>query len=216
MGARPGGERLRRLREVGRPDPRWKHFVVQGERLELWRSFGIQDLHRSIRYSILHAGVPDVVWVQFETARNLSLYSWYVYRFSSLAEFLALSALEAALRHRLLLAKKLPPKKRWGLQRMLKEATDQGWIRAEKLRAFRVLTRAREQSYESLRLYGLQFGEAPKLVPAEYLKQLTKVLPMVRNELAHGKGLLMKEDSRTLRVCADLINQLYDRMRGGR
>lgn len=45
----------------------------------------------------LHSGVPVAVLQTFETAKNVSLYSWFVYRFHRVAELVVYSALEFAL-----------------------------------------------------------------------------------------------------------------------
>src|SRR5664279_217270 len=48
-----------------------------------------------------HAGVPQEIVLQFETARNVYLYAWFVYRFYPVAEHQSLACLELALRERL-------------------------------------------------------------------------------------------------------------------
>ena len=50
---------------------------------------------------MLHAGVPREIVLQFETARNVYLYAWFVYRFYPVAEHQSLACLELALRERL-------------------------------------------------------------------------------------------------------------------
>jgi len=49
----------------------------------------------------LHQGVPMHVRQLFETAKNLSLYSWFVYRFHPIAQLIGYASLERALKERL-------------------------------------------------------------------------------------------------------------------
>jgi hypothetical protein len=70
--------------------------------------------------------VPAEVRWQFDTARNAFVYSWYCYDLVTLAEMHAYGALENGLRLRAERAKLLP--KRKGLQALIKNACDHGWL----------------------------------------------------------------------------------------
>lgn len=63
--------------------------------------------HAEIADLVLAPSVPERTRIAFDTARNLYLYAWHVYRFYPAAEMQALSALEAGLRQALPL--RLPP-----------------------------------------------------------------------------------------------------------
>lgn len=111
---------LRTLRQLALPDARMRFFlspsgtgsITQEERADL------------IAVYELHEAVPKDIRVQFDTARNLYLYAWHVYRFHMVAEQQAMSSLELALRTRLISAsvidaegvyiRTLPPKKPGG------------------------------------------------------------------------------------------------------
>jgi hypothetical protein len=80
---------LKALSEVYAPDARQAHFVGT-----------LADAHAILTQITLHTGVPVNVRQLFETAKNVSLYSWFVYRFHQVAESVAYSALEMALRER--------------------------------------------------------------------------------------------------------------------
>lgn len=43
------------------------------------------------------------------------------------------------------------------------------------------------------------------------VRQLARMLPQLRNELAHGTTLPYTEGVRRVERCADVINQLFDR-----
>lgn len=59
------------------------------------------DRHQMIAEYVLVDSVPQTIRVHFETAKNLYLYAWFVYRFYPVAEKQALASLEFALRERL-------------------------------------------------------------------------------------------------------------------
>ena len=62
--------------------------------------FSLEMHHESINHYQLSDTVPDEIIIQFETAKNIYLYAWYVYRFFVVAEHQALTCLEMALRFR--------------------------------------------------------------------------------------------------------------------
>ena len=63
----------------------------------------LEEMHQLLDDIVLNDEVPDDVYQLFETAKNLSLYSWFMYRFHQVAELMSYTALEMALRHRYLL-----------------------------------------------------------------------------------------------------------------
>jgi hypothetical protein len=58
----------------------------------------VEDRHRMVSQYRLCVDVPDVVWVQWDTALNLWLYAWHVWRFYAVAEMQEYATLEMALR----------------------------------------------------------------------------------------------------------------------
>lgn len=90
---------LRSPKLIFDPDPRSSGFEVLGE--QGFRSKTLQDQHAAVAEIALHPGVPHEVVVKFETAKNLNLFSWFVYRFHSAARSHAYECLELALKIRL-------------------------------------------------------------------------------------------------------------------
>lgn len=90
------------LDEVSKEDIRWTFFGgwAEGERIE--------HRHARIAEITLNDHVPEAIRTQFDVARNLLLYAWYVYRFTTAAELHAYSTLEIALRERAKLEKLYP------------------------------------------------------------------------------------------------------------
>jgi len=91
-------ERLRPAEYVCRPDPRNMMFVRVDLTKGTSRPIELADHHEQISAYALHAGVPQEIVLQFDTARNVYLYAWFVYRFYPVAEHQSLACLELALR----------------------------------------------------------------------------------------------------------------------
>lgn len=166
----------------------------------------IEDHWRGIAALALHEAVPNVIRVHFETARNLVLYSWFVYRFQQVAEMHAYASVEYALRQRagLPLRGRKP-----NLRVLLGRAVAEGWIRDEGFRRFREVA-ARRAEYEEMEAIVTESELDPNRAEAWcYVRVLANVLPEFRNNLAHGSAMLAPSGKRTLALCCDLINQLF-------
>lgn len=83
-------ETLRSPEKISLPDPRMGAGAHALNRLV--------GHHDAMSILPLGATVPEDVRVHFETAKNLFLYSWCVYRFYMVAEQYVLTTLEFALR----------------------------------------------------------------------------------------------------------------------
>src|SRR2546421_1491502 len=71
-----------------KPDRRFDFYGVTTQR----------DLHADVADLNLNANVPDDVVIQFDTARNLFVYSWFSLRFVQVAQRHAYSTVEFALK----------------------------------------------------------------------------------------------------------------------
>ena len=200
---------LKPLEEVLLPDPRFQFFAMFSESTE--RPFQLSDIHTRLGDSVLNPGVPERVRVQFETARNLMLYSWCVFEFHTVSEMQAYAALEFALGERFQFPKR-QKKTRSGvrevplmLAELLQKAVREKAIIAEKLPAWERV-KARQAWYEKRSSMPIQpIGSA-----TEWLQTVIKNVPNFRNSLAHGETRLYLEASFSqLELCADLINALF-------
>jgi hypothetical protein len=166
----------------------------------------LADRHAAIAELNLCNTVPDDVTIQFDTARNLLLYSWHAYRFIPVAELQAYRTVEMALRMRFGLGQNAGP----GLRRLLKRAVAEGLLKDEGFRQQR-RTREWQQEYrEAMQQFGS--GRAPFALPADvqaYARQIADAMPVLRNNLAHGGSTLHAGGILTLEICCDLINQLF-------
>jgi hypothetical protein len=165
----------------------------------------LEDHWRDIEALALHEGAPSTVRIHFDTARNLLLYSWHVFRFQQVAEMHAYASVEYALRVRA----GLPARSKAKLSRLLPLALKNGWIQDDGFRHYReaVGQRRRSEVIEE-EVLGKQ-PAPPNLDSFSYVRVLMKVLPESRNKLAHGTTMLQPSGKRTLALCCDLINQLF-------
>jgi hypothetical protein len=216
---------LKPLEAIYAADPRSDNQAV----LDMFQNGAnaLAEHHCAVANIKLSAAVPEEILVQFETAKNLYLYAWFVYRFFPVAEHHALTCLELGLRHR------FPdplPKKYWDkpwkptLRPLLNFAIDTRVIKNECFRQWRdhVKTRAqqryslerqREMREQGLSRIELDYTQA---IPNDedrnwdYLTILLEVLPGIRNSYAHGSALLHNKVLGTLELVSEILNQLFD------
>lgn len=203
------------------PDPRTDMFAGQAAQ-------SLAAHHADIATVQISPAVPEPIAIQFETARNLYLYAWHVYRFYMVAATQALTTLEFGLRERL--PSRLPEPYQWPKQKqpmlagMLRYAIDQGLIRNDGFRRWHHAAdqRARERrSLEAIQTMidqGLDRMEIDDDAPVEVAPQdqqwdlvsiLSNSLPSLRNELAHGSPMLTRQVRGTLELVAEILSQLY-------
>jgi hypothetical protein len=201
---------LRPISDVYRPDPR---------RLNIVGTLG--DEYEDLASIHLNEGVPAIAAQLFETAKNVSLYSWFVFRFHPVAESVAFSALELALNLRKSGLTLLPHDFRSeGLSKLLREAVESGLIRESEFASrpsFAAHT-ARMMLIARLIAEGRDYMEIPEPTEDEIslassevslTKHLIGLWPEVRNALAHGSPRLTPNSRQTLRLVSEAINQLF-------
>lgn len=91
-------ERLKRLEDICRPDERWLNRVDIDHSTGAVTPTTVESIYTLVEEIELGANVPDEVRSHFEIARNLAVYSWFVYSFSVVAAMQALASLEMAVR----------------------------------------------------------------------------------------------------------------------
>ncbi len=193
---------FRSLEHAGATDPRYASRGVIDPDGKI-RPMKFEEHWRDIDALALHDGVPSPIRIHFDTARNLLLHSWFVYRFQQVAEMHAYASVEFALRWR------AKPRKGVDLKVLLGRAVRKGWIRAEGFRRYQeaVAMRAEYEETESVAT-----GSLPKPSRSHgdwYVGMLAEMLPEFRNKLAHGSALLAPRGKKTLALCCDLIDQLF-------
>jgi len=211
------GDEFKPLDQIILPDVRqqsWGHLKPDGT----IRKVQLADLHHRMSGVTVNSSAPQDVRTAFDTARNLFLYSWFVYRFVTVAELQAYAALEFALGRRIEIDKLSEVR---GLARRFDLAIKRGWLRAEGIRRCQRSAVARKDYEEThgqlLREYlaaeGAVLNEPNKKTEPEYafeyLHNLKGSIPKLRNYVAHGEPMLHNGAAVTLEICCDLINQLF-------
>jgi hypothetical protein len=196
----------------------------------------LEQDHQLLSEITLDENVPIAVRQLFETAKNLSLYSWFVYRFHQVSEMVAFAAMEMALRERYL--KENPPveesasestektKKKSrnpSLGRLLQHARNENWIRNDRFSFSRdwAYRNAQEKKMKETIASGIldTVISAPVAEPTEkeieqemekldIVDTLVTYAPQVRNDLAHGSTSLGRGSINGLLKAAEVINQI--------
>lgn len=203
---------LKSLDKVLEPDPRSDSFAG-----------GLAGAHRELSEISVNAEVPKGVQQLFATAKNVSLYSWFVYRFHQVGESVAFQALELALRTRCEADTEFQRlNQRGSLRVYLEYAASAGWLSNAGFSNLRRIAAARARMRKFIEAIAAGIGTGKSSVPepseAEiekevseltYVEGLIKAIPTHRNELAHGSTMLSPTSLGVLRVVADILNQLY-------
>lgn len=219
---------LRSPEQIFNPDPRTPSLARLDAITRLPRSIMPIDQHAAVACFQLNPTVPEPVRIHFETAKNLYLYAWCVFRFYPVAEQQALGTLEFALRERQPeFVRRYVEKHRRntepGLGALLNNAIKEGLVRNEAFPArerwahARALERYRFEQLEKMSAEGLteMVVDDSEVVASEddlnydWLKAFLDAIPYIRNEYAHGSGMLYHSVLHTFDVVTQIINQLY-------
>lgn len=219
----PRSDALRDEKSVLLPDPRSESFAVidSGQ----VRPASLQDQQRLIASFVLGSAVPLKIRTHFETAKNLFLYAWFVYRFHPVAEQQALASLELALRERFAQTKdENKGTGYWsGLAALLKRAQAGGLIRNQTIRnrekwarelaceRYRrdALLEMISSNAEEMVLHDADVQPTREDLAYDWIGTFVESLPRIRNTHAHGTSMLYPNVTRTFEIVSDLINQLY-------
>jgi len=148
---------------------------------EVARRMTLKDVHEQVSSITLHQNVPEDIKSHFAQAQNLAVYSWFHYQLNVTAQLMAFVSVEYALK------KKTGTK--CSFKSLIERAIAEGWIADEGF----AMTELRDNQEES------------------YVSVLSDVMPKLRNDLAHGTGMLHNNALSSLQICADFINQLFPR-----
>jgi hypothetical protein len=204
---------LKSLAQLNVPDAVQAAFSRYDQFTGSLRPKSIEDHHSDARELALPDHVPQDIRRHFDTARNLFLYSWFVWAFAWVAQLYGYVSLEMALRLRALNENRIDESASPGLARLIKLAISEGWILVEELPQH-VETdpderAALEKTLENYTLADLARMWIPQLDPLSYIKDLAEAIPFFRNELAHGTTHISGDSFSTLLLCRDMISKLF-------
>lgn len=223
-------EEFKSLEEITTVDVRNTFFALRNRVTGEARPQELKDHHESVSRFNLNEAVPEKVQSHFNTAKNVLLYTWFVYGFFPVAELYALNALELALKERIgedglkEFKKKLKKSgKRVGLQAYIEHAVANKWIKNEDFSAYHraPMERARmdylARKSEEMHAKGLDSIEinydeieVPEENTTDYLGILQHTVHEIRNIHAHGEAMLYPASVWiTFEICSDFINALF-------
>jgi hypothetical protein len=210
-------EALKKPQDLCEPDRRNQYFVVLDQTVPGGvRPSTAEDRYLEMEALDLPGHIPEYIASAFAVARNLWMYGWFYWPFYALAGFQAHRCIEAALRDRHERGHPTElegtPEKSPGLERLIRAAIKDGWIRDEGFEHYRRLKKARQEQEELFRELGWLSGDLPTRSPTEYSEILARTIPYLRNQHAHGKGPLADLFGHTrleLELARDIIVQVY-------
>jgi hypothetical protein len=191
----------------------------------------LADLHAGLSTLELHDRVPADVRQLFETAKNVRLYTYFVYRFHQVTEMVAYQALERGLKHRwnaevAHLASIDDTEYVWpGLGALMADAGQRNWVRNEgfrgrRWRAARALLAERSiEASKAMAAAGVDRWSTPDPTEDEIDQRVPQIdvvaimvalLPKLRNQLAHGSARLAPTSDLVLQDICDALNMIFD------
>lgn len=142
--------------------------------------FTLRDLYESVSSVKLSENVPEVIHSQLNVAKNMAVYSYYLYSLAPEVGLKSFRIIELALKI------KYPEMEKSGLKRLLTRAVKDGLLQDE---GFSICDGASQDN--------------------EYSKSLIETIPDLRNSLSHGSPMLHPQCVRFLVTASELINQLF-------
>lgn len=140
----------------------------------------LERLHFIVSEIRMHDGVPQAVREQFNIARNMALYTYFMMTLAPEVQFKTFRIIEQALRIR------ANASARDSLKSILDRAETEGWLADS----------------------GFRHIASPSLENV-YCIRLFESLRRLRNNFAHGGATLTPDSAIYLSVCADFVNQLF-------
>lgn len=220
-------DELRNSKNIHNPDLRTENLVVIDGSNQLPRSITIEDQFGCISQFILNQSVPEEIAVHFETAKNLYLYAWHVYRFYPVAEQQAYATLEFALRLRLHEYVEQFKKEKRGreptLHSLIKYAKEAKLLKNDLFPSRKKWATQIAKERFSADIHAKMIFEGldeiiyddSHVTPTvedlnhDWLSDFIDVIPSLRNDLAHGSSTLHHSVVHTFDVVSSIINQLY-------
>ena len=199
-----GEDGLKKYAKITEPDVR-QSFFVKIDHKGNQRPITLEDQYKLVETLNLHDGVPEDICIHFETAKNLFLYSWFVYRFGAVAEYHSLITLEFALKTR-------SGGQIKGLKKLLNHAIGKGWLKNEGFSVWRARKLQDEQNRQIYESISNSKGQKYDFVEKEfdYVNVLSSGLPEIRNHYLHGSPTFDRANYGHLLIISEAINQLFD------
>jgi len=172
--------------------------------------YSLEDWYSDISVIKLSGQVPEGIQEQFDTAKNVLVYSWFSYRLRMVALLYSFSVVENALRKRLGYTRN----EHKGLKRLLSEAVDRGYLNDSGFHVPKIkATVISEQRQGDTVLREITYSTIPEeelKQSSKYIECLCEAIPHLRNTLAHGNICIFPEVLTPIIVNSEIINMLFE------
>lgn len=168
-------EKFKSLEELTKMDE--KHWL-QGKISDFVPD--LKKMHEVLSRERLNEEVPNEIKGQFNVARNMALYTYFLYALTPEVQLKTYTIIEYAL------TLKEGSSEHLMLGKLLRLAVKRGWISDA----------------------GFRHIENPS-VSSEWCKSLQQNMRSLRNSQAHGTPLLIGDCLQHIQICADFVNQLF-------
>jgi len=183
-------EEFKKLEEVNLPDRRNTHYILIDRQTGHEKDLAFKDWYQSVASIELNIEIPETIKSQFNIARNLAIYTWFCYQFHQICEMKVFSTVEYALREKYNCHVKYGEKSRMSFRGLLEKSVADGFLK--------------DSGFSHLK-------NDSKQASNDWVKELPSLMCKFRNDLAHGSQTLHNGSWLNLRICAELINQLFDK-----
>jgi hypothetical protein len=198
---------LERIFETDSINRNWAKTLPDGSHEE----YKLEDWYEDIAIIRLSEKVPETIQEQFDTAKNVLLYSWFSYRLRMVALLYSFSVVEHALRERLGYKRN----DRTGLKWLLTEAIGKGFLNDSGFHVPKIKTTiVKEERCNDKIIQEIRYSQIPEedlKQSVEYLEGLCQAVPRLRNSLAHGNICLFPNVLTPIIVHSEIINMLFQK-----
>ena len=176
---------------------------------DLEKNITLEEFHNELVQINLIKKAPEGIKIQFDIVKNLMLYSWFVRRFKHVADLHAFTTIEYAIRTKIELVthKKCELK---NLRPLLEYAMNEKWIVDT---GFTQIVEKREKQKQFRNIINKEMGidivDDTEEDIQRFSRALTKYIPTLRNNFAHGGNSLIGGYLEIVITFKDIINQLF-------
>ena len=207
---------LRMPKDMFRPHPFSEQLGTRDSVTGNTRKNTFEDAYQAISQIKLNSCVPEDVNLSFETAKNLFLYGWYIYRFYAIADHQVLNCLEFGLRKRF---ENEFPNKRAGLKVYLNHAINCGLVKSEGFRNWRDQSRDKieeeqiiktsDEPIRNIEAKYLDLDYEQDKAKWDYLSFLLKIRPRDKKLFAHDPSKAHSPSVLRFVIVSEILNQIF-------
>ena len=196
-------EKLKEFQKLLEPDPVQNEILLYDHESGTYNKLTLEDIHSYAESIYLEDSVPGHIREHFERAKNLLVYSWFVFSFAMTAQLHAYICVELALRSK-------GNNRKSTFSTLLKAAlqsksiVDSEFSMPETIRKEKIVKVGPEEWNIVDQLLSSEYSD-DQLYSRTVLENLRKL----RNKLAHGSNEVNDGGFQSVKLCAEVINQIF-------